>query len=307
MLTIMKVINLIGFARYMYFGLSFIILLFNLSACSVSIPENDLEKENLKGKVKSVKSEYYYATEKFGEAVKVGKVKPKILYGHAFYNSYQEKYEIFDRNGFLSEKYSYDTLGKIKSRMIVKRTDHPKVYENFTYSYDEGVESLSTVGTSVYDALNNTQIETSIIFGDTIWVDIYKFDKGRKIEHNNYSKDGSRNWKSTYEYKNSGRLIVENSHDEFEDIRIKTSLDKSGNPILIESSDFFGEFKTKKKYEYNEYGDVISFKSYNKNGHVESHDTFSYVYDNVGNWIQKTENNDGKPVYITERKIEYYE
>lgn len=302
----MKVIDLIGFARYMYFGLSFIILLFNLSACSVSIPENDLEKENLKGKVKSVKSEYYYATEKFGEAVKVGKVKPKILYGHPFYNSYQEKYEIFDRNGFLSEKYSYDTLGKIKSRMIVKRTDHPKVYEDFTYSYDDGVESLSSGGTSVYDVLKNIQIETTIISGDTIWVDIYKFDKGRMVEHNNYSKDGSRNWKSTYEYKNIGRLIVEDSQDEYEDIRTKTTLDKNGKPILIESSDFSGEFKSKKKYEYNEYGDVISFKSYTKNGHVESHDTYSYIYDDKGNWIQKTKFKDGKPAYITERVIKYF-
>ena len=90
-----------------------ILSVLRLVSCKQSEKKNDLTKENLKGKVKSIKETTYEAVEKFGQIE-----KSDVLYDRSYFTIYNEKGNIIEKNhyefdGRLGYKvtYKYDKKG----------------------------------------------------------------------------------------------------------------------------------------------------------------------------------------------------
>ena len=151
-----------------------ILSVLRLVSCKQSEKKNDLTKENLKGKVKSIKETTYEAVEKFGQIE-----KGDVLYDRDF------SFTIYDKNGNKIEKNYYFSDG---------------LYSKYTYKYDKKGNTIE---------INNYNSNGSIHEKYT-----FKYDeKGNNIEQNNYKYDGSFLYKYTYKYDEKGNNIEKNNYD----------------------------------------------------------------------------------------------
>lgn len=66
-----------------------------------------------------------------------------------------------------------------------------------------------------------------------------------------------------------------------------------------------GEVTRLNEYILNDNGDRIS-DHYERNGQMEDWE-IKYEYDNKGNWIKRIYYRDNKPIWLSERELEYYE
>lgn len=85
----------------------------------------------------------------------------------------------------------------------------------------------------------------------------------------------------------------------------KFEYNSKGQEILMHDADEDGTFTIEDSYEttYYENGLIKSYSNTGINGFVK---IYEYVYDEKGNWIQKTLYNDDIPQYLYERELEYY-
>ena len=129
---------------------------------------------------------------------------------------------------------------------------------------------------------NVTKEETYDQEGTLQYSAFFVYDQaGRETESNFLRDDFSAKFNSTYDHK--GRLLEQEQH----------IVDKGENIL------------NKAKYRYNNHGDcdrIISLL--NKN--FAQKKSFEYKYDKKGNWIGRFEYQDGKPMTIIERQIEYF-
>jgi len=101
----------------------------------------------------------------------------------------------------------------------------------------------------------------------------------------------------SFRYDNKGnKILVERIDYDFygslEEIN-SCKYDDIGN--LIESNRYYCKGFYKENYKYDDRGNIIE----------ERNCRYEYKYDAKGNWIEKI-TYQGEPMYITERKIEYY-
>ena len=163
---------------FLAFGLFF--------SCSEN-KENDLDKANLNGDVKSVYTASFDAIEKFGEVTKGEKgqigVSGKL-------------------NGRVYDRVIFDDKGNQIERIVY----------NFTHKYK-------------YDDIGNRIENTSYnIDGEIHWKKKYKYDdKGNEIEEKNYNKNGGLTSKTKYKYDDKGNEIEEKSYDKKNKLIDKTN------------------------------------------------------------------------------------
>src|SRR5690554_2903988 len=117
----------------------FFLVLFLAIGCSDEKPENDLSKENLFGKVKSVETTRFYALDSLGIIVKNGisEVFPIIL------NEYNEfgnlvktkKFNFKYPKRYNQNIFSYNNLNKLIEEKHYFNDN--QLYSNIVYTYDE--------------------------------------------------------------------------------------------------------------------------------------------------------------------------
>jgi hypothetical protein len=106
-----------------------------------------------------------------------------------------------------------------------------------------------------------------------------KFDnEGNKIESVHYDNLGIKEYTETYKYDEKG-LVIE------------------------ETSDFLRT--SKKKYTYDDNGNILKVKEYSIKEVLIGEETYEYKFDNKGNWIVRLFFINGKPNFIEEREITY--
>jgi hypothetical protein len=59
-------------------------------------------------------------------------------------------------------------------------------------------------------------------------------------------------------------------------------------------------------YENDNFGNILSIKSFNSKGELENETTYIFEFDTIGNWIIRTSIENGKEVWIETRKLVYY-
>ena len=209
-----------------------------------------------------------------------------------------------------------------KGNMIEKITYNAQnnPIDKKTYSYDD---KGNKVGEAIYLRSEYVQYKMHFKYND----------KNKLIEEAQYDKDGKLLYRSTYEYRGDDLAKTETFNDKGEvEFSKKNSYDKNGNLTGEMTYEKFSNTTTIEKYQYDSFNnktmvsvsknDVlmlkISYKYDDKNNVIASHAfdgqdrpresrTYAYKYDDNGNWTQKTIAIGGKPSFIVERSIKYFE
>ncbi len=134
-------------------------------------------------------------------------------------------------------------------------------------------------------------------------------DMRRVVEEREYKEDGSDKYsKILTEYDNEGNVVGLKQYSEKGIIMYLGKMDKYGNHLADIGYNPDGSIHDKitAEYKYDEYGnemeELLNFGG--SAGVIRS--TYKYVYDMDLNWIKKTVWEDGDPVRVTEREIDYY-
>ena len=237
----------------------------------------DLYNLNLRSNVKSI-SEMTFRTDKYS-------LHPfKAEFGRKQDDSNEDNTIIFNSNGYIIEqnKYKYDIL----------------LAEGHNYTLDD--------------------------FHSEKWIFMYD-DFNKKIEKIVTDKYLKSIRKEVFIY-DTNKIIVKHFNEDFHYATIENLLDEYGRIVTkktFEEGDFIGY----RNFQYNsthdlikevreEWAETTNFKYDEKRNLIEveklednkvcSTTIFKYKYDAFENWIERVEFKNDKPIYITERKIEYY-
>ena len=277
--------------------------------------KNDLNTLKLKGTVKSLIEIKYYVFDSLGKIVKDGIAKKDtILFSETgnkikdfsvnsvgvFYYKYNFKYnysgKLVEKTNFrddTKETYTYDSLGKLIDRYRYYLDTLP--YHDI-FKYDKKGNNIGLYAYDPYGISGEKYFFSYNVNGNIIeqqnydsqgicWSKIiFKYDKlGKLIEESGYNRNGSLDSKAIYKYDNNGNSL-KNYFYFYEDHKIRrtstTEFDAKGNEI----KEIF----------------------YNSDGTLDYMYTYKYVYDNNGNWINKTDFLNNNIQTLIERQIIYY-
>jgi len=189
--------------------------------------------------------------------------------------------------------------------------------------------------TYVYDDKGNKIGEAIYMRSEYIQYKIhYKYDTNNKlIEEAQYDKEGKLLYRTTYKHNGDNLISTETFNDKGElEYSEKFSFDKNGNMISRVAYEKFENAHTVEKYQYDSANnktmvvvsknDVplfkVSYKYDDKNNLIASHAfdrddkpresrAYTYKYDDKGNWTEKIVSIAGKPSFVVERSIKYFE
>lgn len=254
-------------------NLSFLILLLTLLSSCSEYGSHELRQANLRGEIKSVKSQKFLAVEKFGETQK------------------STSAEVIDNNeldALSNSLIEFDLNGETTSISLLSNGEL-----NFKVVADGLVYNM-------YDNLGKLFM--------SIKVDSKELPK----ESNVYSASGDLVEKVKMTYNTDNELIEESSYDGSGDL-VKTVSNSYEKGMIVQQSisereeKYWGngDFKDASIIlKYNENKDVIE-QEITRNSRIEKH-TYEYEYDKIKNWIKRIQFTDKKPVSIVEREIVYY-
>lgn len=269
-----------------------------VATSSCNKQSNDLENDNLKGKVKTLTERNYMAIQEFDS---VSKGDPYIL----------------DRDG-------WDT----------RRCYNEKGYMTEFVQLAIGGDDTITITSMVYDTIYPTQRALEITADekgepmrfkaityntagkpDTVTItDAYGRMKQRVITKY------ARGMQEQYYYDSEGRLGLKELTVMDDDYPMQVeSYDKEGalqrkcynfwKKGLRDSTLFIdneGNIMVQVGFEYDKNGNITKQYGVDENGDALKVETYEYKYDEKGNWVSRIYRVDNKPFSVVERTIEYY-
>ena len=301
---------------------------------------NDWSKMGLKGKVKSVETQFYFAVEKDGV---ISKGDP---FSMGFYPPEKiEKFYLIQKMGanafFLTflvdivpSVVTYNQNGRLAEKRLFDTTLHRKIaytYDAKNHLIEKSIfvrDQLVVKDTYKYKA--NGQKEEDLLNqlggkGGVTCKYIYDAD-GRLIECNYIDVDGLPSAKETYTYKN--KLLVGKDTYRNGVLSVRAFYEYDGENLLIGSlfkeegsiiwdSKFTYDEGNRMKEEYIEINGNKNNGFRNKfsaDGRVIEHltlssdkvSTYAYTNDKQGNWIKMIYYENGVPMLYVERNIEYF-
>ena len=278
----------------------FVFIIFSLTTNAQSKKKSDVEREGLRGKVKSVNEKYYEEKRIF-----FGLIPIKVQ----FWDEYKE----FNNNGSIiyEEKPSYHG-GDYRDREFYKYNERGDCVEKIDSNYENGNKySYLSRYEYIYDKKGNIREEKWYSYNKLNYNYYYKYDdKGNCIEELSKGIKDSTFSKDIYKRDTNGQMIVWERYNKLGDFDSKLvyKLDESGNRIKVE---YYNEDLNKERetiYIYNSEGDVIIEIHYDVKSKRTYSKIYSYQYDDNFNWIKRIEYNEDMNVnYITKRKIKYYD
>ena len=303
------------------------------------VANNDWSKMGLKGKVKSVKTSIYFAEEKGNDFAKgatlsqgiypVKKIKQysemermgvKAFFIHFLVNIIPSAIT-FDKNGFITEKWLYNTVSpkKIvytydkKNRLIDKTTfvhDFLETKDTLIYNtkgqLEKEVLDLKTKDETIYTYTYN--VDGELIqrnFKRTedlpLFKEIYIYNNKRLVNKEVYQFDRLI-WRGLYEYGAEGELIkaISQKIDDFI-WHSKYTYDQNNQLkeeyLLINESEnngFLNKFSSDRRLTYH-----LTFST-------DYLCEYKYTDDKQGNWVRMITYEQGVPMLYVERNIEYF-
>lgn len=268
-----------------------------------TLSANDLDKENLKGKVSIVKSEEFPFIQKFGEWVQGPR---ESLYidtyddnGNLIESSRETPF--FTQNGQTRYTYKFDEAGNNTEKSYYD-LDGALIQKEF-YSYDE--------------AGNRTEFSCYRPDGTLNWKYLYIYDNNSKCtEQSWFNTDGTLNIKFLYTYDDQGNKKVLTYDSDGSMTRGQLEFyDKKGNINELSSLNTNGRLEDKFIYTYDEAGSCTEALRYDSDGDLTGRYLHAYEYDKTGNWIKQINSEEvykfGKtyiePKSQTIRSITYYD
>lgn len=299
---------------------------------SIYHERTDIEKEGLKGKVKSVNQTEYNGQKPSGVLVKrevLGYNDTKYdEYGYAVENRarrYDEEmnYEIattyvnkYNTDGKRVEWCAYNDKDTLLVQHIYKYNSKGDIIEHAVYK-PKG--RLNLKYKFEYDSKRNIVNSYTYNSYETI-TNHYTFDydkNGNMVESNGYYDAESRSSTLIYKYDEKGNIVEQiffNSivHEEATQTRWKNIYDEKGNLTEAYLLSPMDSFEKKYLYKHNAKGDITEEYVADYVNDTEVTQQYEYKYDKHGNWIQIVTATSSKEtsipyIEIKERVIEYYE
>ena len=256
--------------------------------------KTDLEKDGLRGKVRQVNINCFYANEKSGEIIKEKKCDDNNY--SVIYNDKGEKAELtVHGSGWRNEKrlFKYDTKGNL-SELHLFDADN-KLLSKYIDNCDENGNKIES---NLYDADNNLLNRQA-----------YKYDeKGSETERNEYNSKNMLVLKHIYKYDQEGNQIASSTYSSTDSFENK-SLDKfddKGNRIETNYYTAESVIESKGTWKYDEKNNPTEENWYNQQGILNSSYIYNYVYDQKDNWIKKIEFEKNISKRIIIREITYF-
>ncbi len=258
----------------------------------------DLQKLEIREKVKSMRIVSFNAKDNFGKAIKDG------FSGDVYYQ--------FNDNGFISEETHYYEDGQMDTHLVYKRDDQMRILEineNATqrystprtvFKYDDGGKNIEK---TAYEADNSIA-----------WKIMYSYDAGGNLaEEGTYDGDGSLISKNVYTYDSdnnltdlkkyggSFELLSATSYKYFEPKKASKSSDVG---MIREAVEYDSKevLQSTKSYQYNELGLVIGETTVSP-GNETTKLTYKYEYNADKDWIKKITYYNTVPTLIEERQF----
>jgi len=248
--------------------------IFALFACThdkVLNNKNDLMEQNLNGSIKTIIESTYNLIEKDGEINK-GSIEVKRTYKYdKMGNMLEEQMATSKFKLRLKHSNKYDNKGNITEKILIDQDDKDDTEIRYTFIYN---------------------------------------DKGDVLETNEYNTDGILSKKFTFEYDKQGNLLVKkekNLPNDWIGYKYIYKYDEIGNAIESKKIGPDGKVELQYTYSYDEMGNVIEQNRYFAMDGSETRHSYNYDdFDENNNWRHKEVYQNGQPVYIIEREIEYY-
>ena len=260
--------------------------------------KNNLKEMNLYGKVKTFKITPYKLVDYFGKITKGEKQE--------FWRG--DVVIVFDEKGYKAENNTYNKVGQLSQKVIYKYDDkgkrlsrdlynsYGKLQMKFLYVYDNKGSKTAYNSYSPTGELNDSYL--------------YKNDdKGRMLEEIWIKKDKSFGSKYTYEYDKLGKLsrmcqytISENQVDNCTSYKY----DNNGRIAEIEIYSGNNALSRRSVITYDDKGNEKEIKYYDGKGIFLEERSYTYKFDNNGNWVECIESINQFPKSFLEREITYY-
>lgn len=259
--------------------------------------KNDLEEENLKGRVRSVVEKSYDAEEKFGEAIKTELYQQKDYYFNEQGDFTEERHRLSRSNpdyfSYGETIFQYDQQGNIieKKSEWISSGFFGEIKHKYTYKYDN-------IGNKMEENYYNSEGELSS-------KEVYKYDgRGNKMEKNWYNSKGELKSKYTYKYDGKGNKTEENSYNSERKLSSKKvcKYDSKGNKTEEIEYNSEGKIEEKYVYVYDKKGNEIESNKYGADGKLE----YKYIsrYDSKGNKAEEIKYNSDNTI-SNERAYKY--
>lgn len=260
----------------------FIALMSTLGLFLADGQQNDLQRANLKGKIKSMKTTSYKAKEINGQII-----KEKRQTSHPFESDYHmlERKNIhpnYAEELFGSVLENYNEMGNISSIIVHKyeityQIDYHYNDENQpikveVYRTEDGTETLMNTAIYSYPEPNVVKMKLESEWEETRFFG-YIYDNKRL--------------KSYYDGKHKAYFVYQ------EDLL---------KEIIVQDNHYKGFIRA----EYNEKKHISKMTTGDNQSKGQYINTFKYSYDQSGNWIQRINYENGRVISVTERIIEYY-
>lgn len=276
------------------------LLLLGAASCGNTVT-TDLEDENLQGKVKSVLERQYMAVQQFDKVVKGDPYRPeqgawdiKKTYNEKGYMIEYLQLGIGDDDTVSVTSRVFDSI--VPSRKLLEITDNEKGeiirYEVTKYNKDGKPDTIATT-----DA-----------FGTLQQMVLISYERGGQKEVKSYfSNNGNLQYKQITILDGEYPISVENYNSEGKLLGCRRDLWKKG---LRDSTAFFdehGRALSRIGFDYDKYGNILNQHGIDENGDAIKVETYEYEYDQQNNWIRCVYRVEGKPYFVIERTIEYYQ
>ncbi|NDJ00115.1 RHS repeat protein [Flavobacterium sp. LaA7.5] len=267
-------------------------------------------------------------------------------YEEITYNGREQKLEqiqYVNNNPGIKTEFSWDETGKHNTAITRRNPDNSqidrkameykkgKLAEKITYNRQNNpIDKISYV----YDKNGNLTGENLYLGTEFIQIkNLYKYNnKNQKVAESRYDKDSNIIYTTEYEYNNDKLIVkkVTNGNGEIEymekmsynpkgELEIKTTIDNFDNTQTIErfmyddkgnktalSVEKNNELYMKVSYTYNEKGLLEKLIMTDSTENAVDTRTYTYTYDDKGNWTEKIIIINGENKFIEKREITYY-
>lgn len=260
-------------------------------ACNAENNDNNRAKNDLNGKIKSVKESYYRAGNTEGD-FKLRSINETT----------------FNKEGNKTSYIQYTSDGDTISKQLYTYDDKNNLIEDNLYNSYGGLSSNTTYK---YDSKGNRVEEILFEEGYSPSKESYKYDdRNNIIEKKQYNPEGICWNKIRYKYDETGKMVEEN-HLAPDDAHIEKKLykyDDNGNVIEVQSLSSLNRSHNYKTLSmYDDKNNLIEYSYIQDGNSAPFKTTYSYEFDEPGNWIKSTEFKDDIPQNKTEREIEYFD
>jgi hypothetical protein len=282
--------------------------------------KTDLEMNNLFGKVKYFREEFFINDENIGFK--------------RYYNYYTDEYLLFNEQGYIALRKLFDKNGKV----IYKKTlEYDLKNRIVTISEFDTTENISNKANNIYDSKgylietiteskNAKSLQSKFSYTDEgrVKQELVYYDNNL-IKTSNYEYDAEitkkvtdstivlNNTQSKYKSKveifdRNGNMLEQTSFDLSGNISVKYvyKFDASNNNIQFSSYGASGVLEGDYNYKFDEKNNMIQEEKYLSNKKTTESIIYEYKYDAQGNWIERTTKHHNIPKNIIKRDIQYY-